>query len=144
MAQVRIDPKAGMYPEIRKGGKYGPGCPNTATCTIVGFVANVEADNAPPFDRDLDRGPYCKFTFRVEEPDQTVFHDEWPTLSPMSGGRGLTWVKAAGVPVDEDGNFDDEHLMNVEVVIQFSDPKPGKNNPDRKFTRVTGVYGIES
>ncbi len=147
MSQMNIHPDSGRFPSIRKGGKYGPGCPNTATCRVVGLRREVNSENAPPYDPTLERGPYIQFTFQVIEPDQTVFHDEWQRTGANSGSKALRWIKALGAPVDEDGNFDDENVLAKECILEFKEPAHARKDTagaGPKYTKVLGVFGLEA
>ena len=146
MAIVTIDPDSGKFPEIRRGGKYGPSCPNPAECTIAGYVhpsdANDENTPAWVFEKYGKDGGAHKFVFKIVEPDQTVYHQQYEPAGKNTKSRALAFVKGAGVPTDVNGSFDTEALVGKKVILEFSEPKAGSKDPSRKFVNCIAVYGV--
>lgn len=144
MAQVRIDPKAGLFPYL-EAGKYGPGMDHEAECEIMEF--SVGEDN-PAYDPDGKQGPYAYLNIQVRQPDKAIVnirHHE--SIAPNSGCRLMStkakpgWLANLGVEVADDGTFDDTTLPGKKCIVECGDPRVDKENPDRKFTRLRNVFG---
>lgn len=141
MAIQRINPKSADSPLLPYGGTYGPGAEHEAECIVHDFEAIAEKN--PPFDKDGDRGPYCKFVFRVKYGDQLVFLHEYQPVGNNSGSRALPWIKALGVSVSDDGDFDDSDVIGKKCLLTVDAPRPDKRDPARMFNgKVQRVIGV--
>jgi hypothetical protein len=144
MAIVRINPKSKDYALLQAGGKYGPGAEHSAEVVCREFKGQVDPGDGPGYDPQCDRNQYCKFVFAVDSVEYgQVFVRDWQPLEANSGSRALEYLVNLGVPVDDEGNFDDEYVVGSKCVLEVGDPVESKKTPGRWFTgNVKGVYGL--
>lgn len=145
----QFDPDAGKFPYLDRGGKYGP-------AGLAEIVAEVEVSDFTPFieqgseregpgwDRNCDRGAYCKFTFKVKpEGGEVCYVDAWQPLWKNSRSRAGLWLDALNIPKDGSGNYQVTSLVGTKCMLELGPPYvPADPDKAPRSGNVVAVYGI--
>ena len=148
MSTVTIKPKAENRP-VLEGGQYGPGLQNDAKVELTEFEApdeNGMLERMPAYDRDGERGPYCRFNVKVEYNGSTFFVTDWREFT----NRLKNDLRNCGVDVIDqtDGTFtfDDAQVApggGRELGgIDLKAPRQAKDDPERRYPG--GIKGFIS
>ena len=134
MAVRRIAPKSQDRPVLASAGLYGPGAEFEAEVVVQDYVGEVtEAKQMPAFDREGADWPYCMFVFRVKHNGQLYTLRSYQSLAEESGSNAIPWLKALGVSVSDDGEYDDREVIGKKCILDVKAPRTGKDG-----TRYTG------
>jgi hypothetical protein len=136
MAQINISKNVTRRPMLTTAGEYGPGRQHEAEVVWFDFEFPATEDNAPGYDRDLER-IHAFFLFKVTpHGQQSVFVRHWEEVKENSGSKIIRFLQNLGVGVTEtpDGEeftFDDDEVKSMipkQIAgIEVGDTRPAKN-----------------
>lgn len=142
MAIRRIDPKSAERPVLPHAGLYGPGAENEADVVVQDFIAEVtDPKQMPNYDREGKEGPYCLFMFRVKYAGGLHTLRAWQTLGEGSGSQALNWLRALGVAVSDNGEYDDREVIGKKCILDVKAPRTLADG-SRRTGDVRRVVGL--